>query len=356
MIAWPLEDVDAPVAESTTVSPAVTETEWDDFVNRHPDATGYHLWRWRSVIERAFGHETIYLAARRGHAIVGVLPAVMMKSWLFGRAMVSVPFVNYGGVLATDERDARALLDQAANVAARERLAHLQLRHLTRRFDDLPVRRHKVTMRLALPPDATQAWERLDRKVRNQVKKAQKNELTTETGGRELLRAFYTVFASNMRDLGTPVYGRRFFDEVFDQFPLQTRLFLVRYRGAPVAAAIGYTYRDVLAIPWASSTRASRPLCANTLLYWHAILHAIADGRATLDFGQSTPGDGGFQFKRQWGAEPSPLYWEYRLVTGGRLPDQSPANPKFKPAIAMWKRLPLRVATWLGPSIVRSIP
>ena len=356
MIAWPLEDVDTRRVEPLTVSPEATESEWDAFVNRQPDATGYHLWRWRRVIERAFGHETVYLAARRGQDIVGVLPAVLMRSWLFGRSMVSVPFVNYGGVLAPDDLDPRALIDHAAAVASRARVAHVQLRHLTRRFDDLPVRRHKVTMRLALPPDETQAWERLDRKVRNQVKKAQKSGLTTETGGRELLDSFYTVFANNMRDLGTPVYGRRFFDEVFDQFPSLTRMFLVRHQGAPVAAAIGYAYRDALAIPWASSTRASRPLCANILLYWHAIQHAIADGRTMFDFGQSTPGDGGFQFKRQWGAESSPLYWEYRLVNGNHLPDQSPSNPKFKPAIAMWKRLPVSVATWLGPSIIRSIP
>jgi len=338
------------------VSTDTTEAEWDSFVERHPDASGYHLWRWRRVMERAFGHQTVYLAARRDDEVVGVLPAVMIKSRLFGRSLVSLPFLNYGGVVATDGDVARLLLDHAATVGSREGASHFELRHLVQRFADLPVKRHKVTMRLQLGSSETAAWEQLDRKVRNQIKKAQKSDLTAETGGRELLGDFYAVFAHNMRDLGTPVYGRGFFEEVFEQFPTNARVFIVRHGGSAIAAGIGYAFRDTLEMPWASSLKASRPLCANVLLYWHAMQHAIADGRTTFDFGRSTPGDGPFQFKRQWGAEPSPLAWEYRLFKGERLPDQSPSNPKFKAAIAMWKRLPVPVATWLGPAIVRSIP
>ena len=332
-----------------------SEAEWDAFVEQTPDATGYHVWRWRRVMENAFGHQTLYLAARDGDSIVGILPTVVMKSWLFGRSLVSLPFLNYGGVIAPDDDVRRALVDHAATRASEERAAHLELRHIVRRFDDCPVKQHKVTMRLQLAANEADAWNALDRKVRNQIKKAQKSELTVYDGGAKLLDDFYRVFAENMRDLGTPVYSRRFFAEVLAQFPATARVFVVRLGGEPVAAAISYSFRDTLEVPWASSLKSSRPLCANTLLYWHMMLHAIAEGRATFDFGRSTPGDGPFQFKRQWGAEPSTLAWEYRILEGG-VPDHSPSNPKFQMAIAMWKRLPVPVATWLGPSIVRSIP
>jgi FemAB-related protein (PEP-CTERM system-associated) len=249
----------------------------------------------------------------------------------------------------------RALLDSAAAIASEEQVTHVELRHLVRRFDDLPVKQHKVTMLLRLAANEADAWTALDRKVRNQIKKAQKSGLTVENGGSELLGDFYAVFAENMRDLGTPVYSRRFFEEVLAVFPATARVFVARLAGAPVAAAITYGFRETLEVPWASALRSSRPLCANTLLYWHVMLHAIAEGRSTFDFGRSTPGDGPFQFKRQWGAEPSPLSWEYRLLKGD-VPNTSPTNPKFQMAIAMWKRLPVPVATWLGPSIVRSIP
>jgi FemAB-related protein (PEP-CTERM system-associated) len=333
-----------------------TESEWDAFVNACAGSSGYHLWRWRRVFERAFGHRTVYLAARDHGAIVGVLPTVIIRSWLFGRFMVSLPFVNYGGVLAVSDAAARALLDQAADVAADAGASHLELRHSARHFDDLPARCHKVAMTMPLAADEQTMWEALDRKVRNQIKKAQKSGLTAETGGRELVGAFYGVFAQNMRDLGTPVHPRRFFDTVFEQFPANARVFVVRHGAMPVAAAIGYEYRGSLEIPWASSRRSHRAMCPNNLLYWHAIRQSIEDGCRIFDFGRSTPGEGTFHFKQQWGAEPSPLYWEYQMLAGGPLPDQSPKNAKFKSAIAVWKRLPVPVATWLGPGIMRSIP
>lgn len=348
----------APLARTGGVVVYAEESpsRWDDFVNSHPDATSYHVWRWRHVFERAFGHSCEYLAAREQDTIVGVLPLVLFKSYLFGRFMVSLPFVNYGGVLASTPTAARALLAHAASVAAQHRVGHLELRHRTRRFPDLRVKQHKVAMLLRLPSNPGTAWNGLDRKVRNQIRKAERSGLAVTLGGPELLGEFYHVFGQNMRDLGTPVYARRFFEEILHQFPERTRLLVVRRGRQPVAGAISYASGGTFEVPWASSLQEYRQLCPNNVLYWQAIQQAIAGGCQTLDFGRSTPGSGGFFFKKQWGAEPRPLHWEYRLFSRQDLPDQSPNNPKFRAAIAIWRRLPVRVANVLGPWIVRSIP
>src|SRR5437773_2502794 len=191
-------------------------------------------------------------------------------------------------------------------------------------------------------------WEALDRKVRNQVRKAEKSGLICETGGAELLDDFYPIFATNMRDLGTPVYARRFFAEVLAAFPTRTAVFVVRRDRTAVASAIGFRYCDHFEVPWASSLRSYRALCPNNLLYWSAINHAIVSGCHIFDFGRSTPGEGTFHFKEQWGAQPQPLCWEYRLLAGDAIPDQSPKNAKFALAIEIWKRLPLAVANAVG--------
>jgi FemAB-related protein (PEP-CTERM system-associated) len=232
----------------------------------------------------------------------------------------------------------------------------VELRHLTRQRPDLHARQHKVRMLLALPSEAKSAWDGLDRKVRNQVRKAEKAGLTAREGGAELLDAFYDVFSRNMRDLGTPVYSPDFFREVLRAFPETARVFLVEHGTRPVAAGITIRHRDGLEVPWASSLREYRADCPNNLLYWQIIQHAIGEGLRVLDFGRSTPNEGTFHFKKQWGAEPSPLYWEYILMGGEAPKDLSPKNPKFGAAIAVWKRLPVSVTTALGPHIVRSIP
>jgi serine/alanine adding enzyme len=346
----------AAMPPSLKVTADATEGEWDRFVARHPHASPYHGWRWRQVFERAFGHETLYLAARDHGSIVAVLPLVIFNSRIFGRFAVSLPFVNYGGVLARDHASAVFLLQQASALAAERRLAHVELRHTARQFPDLEARTHKVGMLLRLERDTAKAWESLDRKVRNHVRKAQKNQLTSRIGGAELLDRFYGVFARNMRDLGTPVYSRRFFAEVLAAFPDTARVFLVDSGDVTVAGAITLSHRDTLDNPWASSLREYRSLAPNTLMYWRMVEHAIETRHAVFDFGRSTPGEGTFQFKQQWGAEATPLNWEYVLANGRTLPNLSPSNPKFRAAIALWTRLPLAVANRLGPHIVRSIP
>lgn len=339
-----------------TVSNAVSQADWDAFVDGHADATAYHRWAWRDVFQRAFGHRTEYLAAQRSGGIAGVLPLVQIESWLFGRFFVSLPFVNYGGVLADDPAAADALIDRAAALARARGLAHVELRHMARRFPALAAKQHKVTMLLPLPPDVPQAWEQLDRRVRNHVRKGEKSGFETRSGGAELLDDFYPVFAENMRDLGTPVYSRRFFEEVLARVGTDARVFVVRLHQKPVAASMTIGYRGKLEVPWSSSLKQYRALNANTVLYWEMLKWAIVNGFHTFDFGRSTPNDGPYQFKAQWKAQPHQLAWEYALVNGSPMPDQSPKNPKFSLAIRVWQRLPLSVTTLLGPSIVRNIP
>jgi FemAB-related protein (PEP-CTERM system-associated) len=351
-VGTPLVSLNRQIQVASDASPA----EWDDYVSRRQDATVYHLSGWRQVFERAFSHRTEYLCARDNGAIVGVLPLVEMRSRLFGRFMVSLPFVNYGGVLAEDDA-AAALFEQAGMLAERRGLTHVELRHFTPRFPGAPNKRHKVTMILPLARDEGTQWDGLDRKVRNQVRKAEKSGLICEVGGREHLDAFYGVFATNMRDLGTPVYAKGFFAEVFSAFAERASIFVVKTSaGLAVASGIGLRYRHRFEMPWAGSLRTHRALCPNNLLYWTAVRQAGADGARIFDFGRSTPEEGTYHFKKQWGAEAEPLCWEYRLMPNAVMPDHSPKNPRFAVAIEVWKRLPVWVATLLGPPIVRSIP
>ena len=328
---------------------------WTAYVSTRQGAVGYHDWRWRDVFKNAFGYDSIYFAARRHDRMVGVLPTVLLDSWLFGRALISLPFVNYGGVLADDAAAERALLDAAVAAAREHRCKHVELRHVGRHFDDLPCKQHKVTMLLPLQP-APALWDGLDKKVRNQVRKAQKSGLTCQDGGLELLDGFYAVFARNMRDLGTPVYSRNFFAQILKAFPERTRIHVVSQGATPAAAGLTFQTGSTVEIPWASSVRDFNALCANPLLYWSMLEGAAGRGCATFDFGRSTPNEGTYKFKAQWGAEPVPLCWEYGLLAGGELPNTSPTNPKFELAVSMWKKLPLPVANRLGPMIVRAIP
>jgi FemAB-related protein (PEP-CTERM system-associated) len=330
---------------------------WDAYVRRAAGATPSHRMGWLRVFAKAFGHEPHALGLEdRDGALRGILPLVSLKSRLFGAFLVSMPFLNYGGVVADGPGERDRLLDAAGHLRERLGAAHVELRQVGEALPGLPARSHKVSMHLALAEDEEILWKGLDAKVRNQVRKAGKSGLVAKLGGAELLRDFHAVFAHNMRDLGTPVYARSFFARVLEEFEETSRIVAVYRDGSPVAGGIAVWNGDSLEVPWASSLREYNSLCPNNLLYWEAIRLAVSLGLRTLDFGRSTPGGGTYRFKAQWGARPLPLHWQYLLAPDGAMPDLTPSNPRYRMAIALWKRLPVPVTKVIGPLLVRNIP
>jgi len=330
---------------------------WDDYVINHQTASSYHRYRWRDVVENSFHHPCYYLAAQESSGrIIGVLPLVFMKSRLFGRFLVSQPFFNYGGLLCENQEIGESLLEEAGFLRTDLGAEHVELRHADPWPGNYPIKRHKVCMSLELAKDEKTQWLSFNAKLRNQVRKAEKSGFLAITGGKELLQDFYTVFVRNMRDLGTPVYSKKFFAEVLTAFPGDSRIIAVYLEAKPIAAGLTIRFRDTLEIPWASSIRDYNTLCPNNMLYWKALKHALEIGCTRFDFGRSTPGEGTYKFKEQWGAKPIQLNWQYLLPDGASLPELNNKNNKYQMAIRLWQKLPLPVTKLIGPHIVKNIP
>jgi FemAB-related protein (PEP-CTERM system-associated) len=333
------------------------EAEWDAYVHAHPDSSHYHRSAWGGVIRRAFGHSTMLRVARRDGAIAGVLPMVRFANPFFGRYLVSMPYLNRGGILASSSEALRALLQDAAEILAATKSRSCELRHSAPVDPSLPRRGDKVSMSLDVSPGSDALWRKIGPKVRNLVRKAEKAHLVARAGDPEQdLAAFYSLFAENMRDLGTPVYTRRFFDELLRAFPDSTRLSIVERDGVAAAAGICVTHGSFTEIHWAASRRDMLEHSPNMLLYWEAIDWAARSGLATFCFGRSTEDSGPYRFKKQWGAVPSRLAWEYLLSPGAHMPKLHPQNPAFHTATRAWKKVPLSLTKILGPQIVRHIP
>jgi FemAB-related protein (PEP-CTERM system-associated) len=313
--------------------------------------------RWLTVLEQAMQHVPYVLEACDGERTTGCLTLAYVRSLLFGRFLVSLPYLNSNGVIADDEASRQRLVDAAVQLADELRVRHLELRHETAIAHPALTREltSKVHMRLALPDFPGPLWEQLPAKVRNQVRKGEKSGLKIFWGGPELLPEFYAVFSENMRDLGTPVYGRTLFSSILNQFPAEAELCVVRSEQTPVAAALLLHGRGVSEVPSASSLRQYNSTCANMLMYWNLLDRAVQRGQAVFDFGRSTVDAGTYQFKKQWGAKPEPAIWQYyqRNGDGGEV---RPDNPRYQRLIRWWRRMPVSLTRLIGPPIVRGIP
>jgi FemAB-related protein (PEP-CTERM system-associated) len=348
------------VFEPPTEADEAAARAWDAYVEAHEDGSPYHLAVVRRIVAAAFGHASLHLAARRrgDAALAGVLPLVLVRSAIFGRYLVSLPFFNYGGILAGDDAARAALLAAAAERCRLLAARHIELRHVRPHAHlGLPARESKVAMILPLSSSAAELFGRLEGRVRNQIRQSQAAGLSVEEGHADKLDDFYRVFARNMRDLGTPCYPRRFFAAFLRGFEDRARIYVVRHpNGRPAAAAITLSWRGRTEVPWASSIRDYNPLRPNNLMYWTMIERAIERGERELDFGRSTEGGGTYRFKAGFGATPRRFYWHYYLPRGGEMPGLHPENPKFQAAIRVWRRMPVALTRLLGPPIVRGLP
>jgi FemAB-related protein (PEP-CTERM system-associated) len=312
---------------------------------------------WLSVLATGLRHVPYCLEAVHGDETRGFLPLAFVKSFLFGRYLVSLPYLNYGGVMAGDDETAQLLVSRAVTLADQLDVRYLELRHQQpMTHPDLNgMRTDKVHMRLELPKSAAALWEQLSAKVRNQVRKGQKSGLDVVWGGLELVDAFYAVFSRNMRDLGTPVYGKRLFASILKEFPDRAEICLVRHGRKPAACALLLHGWGVTEVPSASSLRAYNSSCANMLLYWNLLERSLERGQQVFDFGRSSKESNTYRFKKQWGAAPVEAAWQY-YVRRGSMDAARPDNPRFQRLIRMWQKLPVWVTRLIGPRIVRGIP
>lgn len=327
---------------------------WDALVTGDPDGTFAHLAGWHEVMTGALGHEGRFWEARNdADQLEGVLPLVRVRSPFFGHFLVSMPFLNAGGALGT--RAARsALTARAVEDARRTGADLLELRTRGTPPESLQVSERKLTHLLDLPATTDALWAALPSKIRNQVRRPQKEGLEARVGP-DQCAPFYEVFARGMRMLGTPVMPAGWFTAIAATFPREA-VFVVVYDGAtPVAGGCGFCWRGTCEITWASARREWNRSAPNMLLYWAFMQEAIARNVTRFDFGRCTPGSTTHAFKRQWGGVDLPLRWgQWRAAAVAATP--SPDRGIFRLATACWRRLPLVVTNRLGPPLARCLP
>jgi FemAB-related protein (PEP-CTERM system-associated) len=343
-----------PSIERLAPGDARTAALWDAFVLGHPAATFFHRAGWQRVIERTFRHPTHYLFASEGGRVTGVLPLAHVKSFLFGNALTSLPFAVYGGVVADDEATAAALEGQAQALAQKLGVQHLELRQMQRRHPDWPSQDLYVTFRKPILPDEEANMLAIPRKQRAMVRKGIKNGLKSEVD--DGVDRFFALYADNVHRHGTPAMPKRYFEALRAEFGSDCEVLTVTSpEGRLLSSVMSFYFRDEVLPYYAGDDEAARETAANDFKYWELMRRSCARGLKTFDYGRSKQGTGSFSFKKNWGFEPTPLHYEYRLYKRDAVPQNNPSNAKFKLMIQTWRRLPIGVANWLGPMVVRNL-
>jgi FemAB-related protein (PEP-CTERM system-associated) len=334
------------------------EAAWDRFVEAMPGGTFFHRASWAKVIETAFGHTTHYSFTERDGVITGLLPLGRVKTLLFGDTLISNPFCVYGGPLACDAESEAALIAHAESLLVRTGASALEFRPLGSAADAAAVGWTErpdlyVTFRKPFEGDHERNMKTIPRKQRAMVRKGIQNGLLS-VANRDV-DVLHRIYAESVRNLGTPVFSRRYFQILMDVFGDAADIVTILDQQAPIASVMNFYFRDEVLPYYGGGSAAARGRAGNDFLYWETMRRAADRGCRLFDFGRSKIGTGSFSFKHNWGFEPETLHYRFRLKPGKAIPDHNPLNPKYRMFIAAWKRLPLPVANVLGPFVVRGV-
>lgn len=342
---------DSPI--SIRLLSAEHEARWDGFVRACPQSTFFHLSAWQGILERVFGHKTWYLYAERNTKIIAVLPLAQIRSLLFGNSLSSLPFCAYGGIVGDGEA-AASLEEEARRIASEIGADYLEYRNFDTRHGDWPTQTLYASFRKTILPSDEENLKAIPRKQRAMVRKGIKQGLKSEIDANA--DRFYSLYSDNVRRHGTPPFSKAYFDQLLSSFGGDCDILtVVDADGRPLSSVLSFYFRDEVLPYYAGDHIAARSVAANDFKYWELMRRARLRECKSFDYGRSKRGTGPWNFKKNWGCEPKPLSYEYELFKGNDIPQKNPLNSKYRLFVALWKRLPLRVANAIGPCISRQL-
>jgi FemAB-related protein (PEP-CTERM system-associated) len=319
-----------------------------------PGATFFHRAGWQKIIAEIFRHETYFFYAEANGEMLGVLPLAHVNSLLFGNALVALPFAVYGGIAASDPEAADALEREAQELAKRLGVAHLEFRNISARHADWPSQDLYVTFRKQILPEEDANMLAIPRKQRAMVRKGLKNGLISEID--KDVDRFFALYADNVHRHGTPAMPKRYFRALQTEFGPDCEVLTVTSPdGRVLSGVLSFYFRDEVLPYYAGDEESARDLAANDFKYWELMRRSCARGLKVFDYGRSKQGTGSYAFKKNWGFVPTPLHYEYCLYKRDTVPQNNPSNAKYKLLIETWRRMPIGLANWLGPFIVRNL-
>ncbi|WP_218141604.1 FemAB family XrtA/PEP-CTERM system-associated protein [Nitrosomonas sp. Nm51] len=326
---------------------------WDQFVLSCSEATFFHRAGWKNVIEQAFNHKTWFLYVESNGEIQGVLPLAEIKSFLFGHSLSALPFCVYGGVAANNDVARKKLESAAIELAKKQKVDYLEYRNMSPVHQDWPTKDLYVTFRKTIDQDIEKNLLAIPRKQRAMIRKGIKFGLESDID--EDIERFFIAYSGSVHRLGTPVFSKKYFQMLKQTFAQDCELMTIHKNGETISSVMSFYFRDEVLPYYGGGTGDARKWAANDFMYWELMRRSCEKGYKTFDFGRSKRSTGSYSFKKNWGFEPQPLYYEYQLIKSSQIPNHSPSNPKYKLFIQTWQRLPLFVANRIGPFIVKNL-
>ena len=326
---------------------------WNNYLGSNPLSSFCHRSEWKSILETAYGLTTHYMYAEENGDIIGILPLAEVKSLFFGHTLISTPFCVYGGACSNTSDVSNSLTSEAVKLAKDLNVDYLELRNISTNQDDWPYKDFYYTFQKEIAPDTDTNLKAIPRKQRAMVRKGINNNLQSVVDNNT--DRFYDIYSTSVRNLGTPVYPKRYFNTLKKTFGDACEILTITKDDKAISSVLSFYSNGTVMPYYGGGLPEARQLKAYDFMYWELMRRSCEKNICHFDFGRSIEGTGSYSFKKNWGFEPKKLYYHQQLVRAKQTPDFNPMNSKYSAYIKIWQKLPLPVANLIGPLISRNL-
>lgn len=311
---------------------------------------------WSGFVRSVYPFPVYRLVAERGGNQEGLLALTHVRHPAFGNYLTTAPFASYGGFLAASPEARTGLFSEANRLAQ-----SLGVDYVLARYEEGGESPPEgwvqysgyATYRIGLPAKADALLPSYSSDHRNHIRKSLRKGFSIRFGRQELLQDAYEAIARSMHELGSPYHSPQYLKAMLENLGEKLEFVVVYAGDGRLAGGGALIYHGKVANNLhANILRRYRSEYAGEFLYWSILEHCCELGMQTFDLGRSLAGSGNEVFKMKWKPERRTLAYWYALRPGAALPNLNQKNPKYRLAIAMWKRLPRPLVRWLGPFLI----
>lgn len=276
---------------------------------------------------------------------LAILPMTRVTRPFAGNALISNPFAVSASMLCAEGVDQSSILELFTQQTSG--FDYIELRDVQMRLPETwQTHQHFVNFEKTLTDDHDENWLAIPNRQRAVIRKADKCDLTFEF--HHDLERFLRVYAISLRNLGTPIYHRRFFEQLITRFESQLKIATVSKDGCDLTTVLCFQFRDRLMPYYGGGIPDARYFHAYPWMYWQLMKYGVDHSMPTFDFGRSPTSSGPYAFKKNLGFKPRPLTYA-TLAINGVPPDLTGQSSMAKHLIKIWQHLPVQVSRWVGP-------
>ena len=303
------------------------KADWDRFVESNSGVISWHIYDWYKVYKGSYGLDYYPLAVHDGKKIRGILPLYHVRTHRTGSALISIPYVVAGGIVAVGDDVQKLLLERAIDLSRQMGSIPIILKQYKVRVDgDLITDAGYYNRELSLSPNIEDVWHQISEENQGQIKATEQENLTLEYPSQDL-NGFFRALLKRHQIEGVPCPSKGWVRQL-----MITGLYVIALlkRGdSVVAGTMAKTFKDTVSFPLTClPSREERREVYGYRLYWDLLSSLAEQGIRIAHSGRIPDSEEVPRYRLGWGGEKHRYYYQYYAYSGkDRIDEQTREGP-----------------------------